>query len=260
MHTSNNQLSDELAKYGDASYFQIGSTAASSSEQCLVVPVPLRLDYSSALGTDVPSGGPGAIARRILDVLLSLALVIVLLPVMLLICLAIVLTGGGSPVYAHRRICKHGRPFPCYKFRSMRPGADGRLATMLADNPALRAEWARDFKLSNDPRVTKVGQFLRVTSLDELPQLINVLRGDMSLIGPRPIIDAELARYGRFAYCYLNLKPGLSGLWQVIGRSKTTYSRRVAADLLYYRKRSVVLDCRILLATVPAVLLGKGAC
>jgi lipopolysaccharide/colanic/teichoic acid biosynthesis glycosyltransferase len=139
-------------------------------------------------------------------------------------------------------------------------GAEQRLAELLAGDPELCKQWAEDHKLERDPRVTRLGQFLRNSSLDELPQLFNVLNGDMSLVGPRPIVEAELARYGRFAAFYLSVKPGLTGLWQVTGRNHTSYRRRVATDVAYVRSKSIMLDCRILLATIPAVLTGKGSC
>lgn len=199
-------------------------------------------------------------ARRAIDIVASLCLIVLLMPVLLLIALLVMLTDPGAPIFRHKRVGVGGKTYGCLKFRSMRTGAERRLVQLLEKDPALRAEWLRDFKLSNDPRVTPIGRLLRYTSLDELPQLFNVLAGSMSLVGPRPIVGEELERYGRFATYYISVKPGLTGLWQVTGRSSVSYRRRVAADVLYVRSRSYALDFRILLMTVPAVLLAKGSC
>jgi lipopolysaccharide/colanic/teichoic acid biosynthesis glycosyltransferase len=137
--------------------------------------------------------------------------------------------------------------------------AEQRLAALLAQDPLARAEWERDHKLRNDPRVTRLGVFLRKTSLDELPQLFNVLRGEMSLVGPRPIVDAEVAKYGRRFANYCAIKPGITGLWQVSGRNDTSYRARVAMDCVYARQRNVVMDGMIIAATVPAVLMRRGS-
>lgn len=198
-------------------------------------------------------------AYRILEVALSLALLVILAPVLVLIAVAVFAFDPGPVIFAHRRVGRNGATFSCYKFRSMYVGAEQRLEAVLAADPLRRSEWARDQKLTNDPRITGIGALLRVTSLDELPQLINVLKGDMSLVGPRPIVQAEVARYGRFIVAYYSVKPGLTGLWQVTGRSSTTYRRRVATDVLYARSKSVTLDLRILAATVPAVISARGS-
>jgi lipopolysaccharide/colanic/teichoic acid biosynthesis glycosyltransferase len=198
-------------------------------------------------------------AIRVLDVCVSTALLVFLAPLLLLIAVAVFLFDPGPVFFAHRRIGRNGVPFPCYKFRSMYRGAEQRLETVLAADPVRRAEWARDHKLSDDPRITRIGALLRVTSLDELPQLVNVIRGEMTLVGPRPIVQAEVCRYGRFISAYYSVKPGLTGLWQVSGRSSTTYRRRIASDVLYVRSRSIALDLRILAATVPAVISARGS-
>lgn len=216
--------------------------------------------YAKIEPVDADKGGWQPLFYRSTDIAFSLAIIVFLLPVMILIVVAVAVTSVGSPIFAHRRIGQHGQTFDCYKFRSMYSGAEQRLARLLAEQPALREEWQRDHKLSRDPRITPLGHFLRVSSLDELPQLFNVLLGQMSLVGPRPIVQAELARYGRFSGSYLAVKPGLTGLWQVSGRSQTSYRRRVATDRLYARKKCIAFDCRIMLATVPAVLFQKGAC
>jgi exopolysaccharide production protein ExoY len=166
---------------------------------------------------------------------------------------------GGPVVFAHRRIGRDGRHFRCLKFRSMAVDAEERLAELLARDPQARDEWERDHKLRNDPRVTKLGAFLRKSSLDELPQLVNVLKGEMSLVGPRPIVDAEAPKYGRRFRHYCAVKPGITGLWQVSGRNDTSYRARVAMDCVYAARRNALLDARIMLATIPAVLLSRGS-
>ena len=189
----------------------------------------------------------------------ALVALVILAPVMLWVAAAIYLQDGGPVVFAHRRLGKGGRYFYCLKFRSMAADAEQRLADLLASDPVARAEWEKDHKLRNDPRVTKLGAFLRKTSLDELPQLFNVLRGEMSLVGPRPIVEAEIAKYGRRFKHYCDVKPGITGLWQVSGRNDTTYRARVAMDCVYAARRNVWMDFGILAATAPAVLLRRGS-
>jgi lipopolysaccharide/colanic/teichoic acid biosynthesis glycosyltransferase len=199
-------------------------------------------------------------AKRVLDVTAAGALLVLILPVMLGIAVALRLSGGPA-MFGQMRVGQGGTPFRCLKFRSMVPDAEARLAEHLRDNPAAAAEWAERRKLRNDPRVTRFGAFLRATSLDELPQLLNVLRGEMSLVGPRPVVAAELeAHYGPAGTAaYIACRPGVTGLWQVSGRSDTSYAKRVALDMRYVRHWSLALDLRILLATVPAVLRRRGA-
>jgi undecaprenyl-phosphate galactose phosphotransferase len=173
---------------------------------------------------------------------------------------AAILFLDGRPVFFfQRRIGMHGRPFPCLKFRTMVPDAEVRLQALLESDPAARAEWQRDRKLRNDPRVSRVGAWLRRTSLDELPQLFNVIRGEMSLIGPRPVVEEELRRYGPRAVFYLKTRPGLSGLWQVSGRNDLDYGHRVQLDCQYVRNWSPWWDVALLLATVRAVFTRRGA-
>jgi lipopolysaccharide/colanic/teichoic acid biosynthesis glycosyltransferase len=194
-----------------------------------------------------------------MNMALALLALVFLLPVMLLVALAVYCQDGGPILFAHRRIGLNGRTFPCLKFRSMAVDAEQRLAALLVSDPAARAEWERDHKLRQDPRVTPLGAFLRKTSLDELPQLFNVLRGEMSLVGPRPIVEAEVVKYGRRFRSYCAVKPGITGLWQVSGRNDTSYRTRVALDCVYARRRSFSLDAYIIAATVPAVLTRKGS-
>ena len=195
-----------------------------------------------------------------MNIVVALAVVLFLLPVMLLVALAVYAQDGGPILFAHRRIGLNGRYFYCLKFRSMAADAERRLEALLASDPVARAEWRRDHKLRRDPRVTPLGAFLRKSSLDELPQLLNVLRGDMSLVGPRPIVEAEVAKYGRRFRDYCAVKPGITGLWQVSGRSDTSYRTRVALDCFYARRRNVGLDAYIIACTVPAVLTRRGSC
>jgi lipopolysaccharide/colanic/teichoic acid biosynthesis glycosyltransferase len=194
-----------------------------------------------------------------MNVALAVVAVIFLAPVMVTVALAVFLQDGGPVVFAHRRIGRGGRYFYCLKFRSMAIDAEQRLAELLANDPVARAEWEKDHKLRNDPRVTRLGAFLRKTSLDELPQLFNVLRGEMSLVGPRPIVDAEIPKYGRRFVSYCAVKPGITGLWQVSGRNDTSYRSRVAMDCLYAKQRNVLMDGFIIAATVPAVLMRRGS-
>ena len=182
-----------------------------------------------------------------------------LAPLMLLVAIAVFAHDGGPVVFAHRRIGRQGRTFPCLKFRSMAMDAEARLAELLRSDPDARAEWERDHKLRDDPRVTKLGVFLRKTSLDELPQLFNVLRGEMSLVGPRPIVEGEICKYGRRFSYYCSVKPGITGIWQVSGRNDTTYRARVAMDCIYAQRRNLGLDLTVLFLTVPAVLARRGS-
>lgn len=264
MHTTDHDLAARRIDAIETGAFGVAFSTSSLPEQALILPVrpttSAPVTCASAEPTRFDPGGLHLFVYRTLDIAISLAMIVLLLPVMILIMVAVTVTSAGPPIFAHRRIGQHGHTFDCYKFRSMYSGAEHHLARLLAEQPALRQEWQRDHKLTNDPRVTAFGHFLRVNSLDELPQLFNVLLGQMSLVGPRPVVEAELARYGRFSGSYLAVKPGLTGLWQVSGRSETSYRRRVATDHLYARKKSIMFDCRIMLATIPAVLLHKGAC
>mgnify|MGYP000863594236 CR=1 FL=1 len=197
--------------------------------------------------------------KTMFDYILTLVGTICISPILLLIAAWIYYDSPGPVIFKHIRIGKNGKPFPCYKFRSMCVDAKEKLAELLANDPAAREEWERDFKLKNDPRITKSGAFLRKTSLDELPQIFNVLKGEMSLVGPRPIIQEELERYGEFVQDYLMVKPGITGMWQVNGRSDTTYDERVQMDVWYVRNWSVWLDVMLLWRTVKAVFKCEGA-
>jgi Undecaprenyl-phosphate galactose phosphotransferase WbaP len=196
--------------------------------------------------------------KRAVDILGTLMITAFLAP--LILTIAVVLWVQGGPIiYKHRRIGRDGRTFECMKFRTMVPNAEQVLRNLLEAHPELKVEWVRDHKLRNDPRVTGIGCFLRRTSLDELPQLLNVLRGEMSLVGPRPIVREELLRYGRNVRDYIAAKPGITGLWQVMGRNDTDYRRRVVLDTYYVRNQSLLLDVYILLKTTGVVLRRSGA-
>jgi lipopolysaccharide/colanic/teichoic acid biosynthesis glycosyltransferase len=197
--------------------------------------------------------------KRALDILGASTLLLLCWPVFAGIALA-VRADGGPAFYAHERVGRGGRRFGCLKFRSMVTDSAERLAALLASDPAARAEWEATRKLKQDPRVTWIGRLLRASSLDELPQLINVLRGEMSLVGPRPVIQAELsAHYGAAAEHYLSVRPGITGLWQISGRNDTTYAERVALDVRYAVNPSLLADVVILLRTPAAVLARRGA-
>jgi Undecaprenyl-phosphate galactose phosphotransferase WbaP len=197
--------------------------------------------------------------KRTIDLVLTTACGIVLAPIMLLVALAIKIDSPGPIVYGHRRIGRGGREFQAWKFRSMVANADVILKKYLDDNPLLRDEWERTQKLKSDPRVTALGRFLRRCSLDELPQLWNVLRGDMSLVGPRPIVRDEIKHYGLDFETYTYVQSGLTGLWQVSGRSETSYQQRVDFDRFYVQNWSVWLDLCILFRTIGTVLSRAGA-
>jgi len=195
---------------------------------------------------------------RGLDISLSLIALIFVLPVMLLIIIAIFAEDRGPIFFAHRRVGFRGQIFPCYKFRSMVPDSGALLEHVLAADPHARLEWAGCQKLRRDPRITRVGAFVRKTSLDELPQLINVLLGHMSLVGPRPIVVEEVPRYGRYFSAYCAQRPGITGLWQISGRNHTSYRRRVAIDTFFSRSLSVQLYLYVLMMTPRAVVSARG--
>jgi exopolysaccharide production protein ExoY len=201
----------------------------------------------------------GGTSKRVLDASLAFLALLALLPVMLGIAFLIRQGGSGPVFFGHVRIGHAGRSYRCWKFRTMVPDGAAVLARHLERDPHARAEWEATAKLRNDPRVTPLGRVLRRTSLDELPQLFNVMVGEMSLVGPRPVVAAELSRYGAAAEDYLAARPGLTGLWQISGRSDTGYDERVALDSAYVRGWSLLQDIRIMLKTVPVVLKTGGA-
>ena len=197
--------------------------------------------------------------KRIFDIVATVCGGILILPILGIIAILIYLDSPGPIVFGHKRVGQGGKSFSCYKFRSMVPNAQEALEQYLKDNLAAREEWERDFKLKDDPRVTRIGKFLRKTSLDELPQLWNVLVGDMSLVGPRPIVRDEIVKYGDYINDFYLVPPGITGVWQVSGRSDTTYEERVLMDSWYVHNWSVWIDIVYLLKTVLTVAKSKGA-
>ena len=192
--------------------------------------------------------------KRLCDLAIAAGGLLVLFPILIAVTLFLKLFDGGKVFLSHTRVGLRGRPFPCFKFRTMVPDAEERLRQILASDPAMADQWRSERKFKHDPRVTTAGHFLRKTSLDEVPQLINVLRGDMSCVGPRPITAEEYTRYAEASEDYADVRPGLTGLWQVCGRSNRSYAERIALDRLYVQAWSFTLDVAILLRTIPTVL------
>ncbi len=197
--------------------------------------------------------------KWLLDVIGAVTGIFLFLPLYLLLSLLIYLDSPGPILFSHRRVGRGGREFPCYKFRTMVPNAHAELQKYLANHPECLQEWEDNYKLKDDPRITRLGRFLRKTSLDELPQFLNVLKGEMSLVGPRPIVREEVVKYGQYIEDFYLVKPGITGLWQVSGRNDIAYEDRVRMDSWYVRNWSVWLDLVILLKTLRYVLMGKGA-
>jgi Undecaprenyl-phosphate galactose phosphotransferase WbaP len=224
------------------------------------VPVQtIQQTSTQAIGLERDRKALFPIAKRALDIIGAGVGLVLLAPFFLFVAL-MVRADGGPAFFAHQRVGRGGKLFGCLKFRSMVIDSQARLEALLANDPAARAEWEATRKLKNDPRITRIGRFLRSTSLDELPQLINVLRGEMSLVGPRPVQEAEIDRYyGASAAHYMAVRPGITGLWQVSGRSETSYESRVALDVSYVSRPSLLADISILLRTPVAVLSRRGA-
>lgn len=198
------------------------------------------------------------LVKRLFDILVSGLSLIVFSPIFLLIAILIRSDSKGKAFYKHQRIGKNGETIYLYKFRSMYSDSNERLEEMLK-NPEIRREWEENFKLENDPRITRVGKILRKTSLDELPQLINILRGDMSIVGPRPVIENELEKYGEDKKKFLSVTPGLTGWWACNGRSCTSYEDRKKLELYYVEHRGIFLDLKIMFKTFISVIKGNGA-
>ncbi|MEK1893583.1 MAG: sugar transferase [Rhizobium sp.] len=209
--------------------------------------------------TDAVKNGASAACKYAIDASLAAVGLLVLSPMILMI-IAILLVLQGRPIFiAHRRIGKNGVMFPCLKFRTMVRDADEVLARHLAANPHLEEEWNTTRKLRNDPRITPFGALLRKSSIDEIPQLLNVVQGRMSLVGPRPIVASEAELYGVHFADYIRVRPGLTGLWQVSGRSDTSYRERVQLDVRYVREKTIAGDLSIMMKTIPAVLRSRGS-
>ena len=199
-------------------------------------------------------------AKRLFDIFFSSIVLICFLPLILFILIAIVSTSSGKAIYYQERIGRGGIPFRCYKFRTMFADADARLKDILRNDDALRAEWDRSHKLKNDPRITTIGRFLRSTSLDELPQFWNVLKGDLSVVGPRPVVQVEIDKhFGSKACKIFSIRPGITGLWQISGRSDTSYAQRISLDERYVETRTFLLDLKIIVQTIPSMIFRRGA-
>ena len=223
-----------------------------------------QVETVTRYGFSAPSSGAipftpriSALAKAGFDFAVALLLLPILAPIIAVLYL-MTRRDGGAGFYGHVRVCRNGRLFRCWKIRTMVPDSAAVLERHLAENPDAAAEWARDYKLTDDPRITRLGAFLRRTSLDELPQIWNVLRGEMSFVGPRPITPEELAKYRGYEWCYLTLKPGITGLWQVSGRNDVDYDTRVRLDADYRKNRSFLGDVSIMFRTVGAVLGSTG--
>ncbi len=209
--------------------------------------------------SDTASAALGGRVKRTFDILAAAFALTFLLPLFALVAVAVKLSSRGDVLYGHVRIGHAGREFRCWKFRTMVSDGDAVLERYLADHPDERDEWVKNRKLRNDPRVTRIGAVLRAYSVDELPQIINVLAGEMSLVGPRPVVQDELEMYGPAASHYLGTRPGITGLWQVSGRSDTSYEQRITFDTNYVLNWSLIGDFAIMFRTIPAVLSSKGS-
>lgn len=194
--------------------------------------------------------------KRIVDIVLGCIGLVLLSPVFLILAICIKIDSKGPVIFAHKRIGKNGKEFNMYKFRSMYENAEEMIENFSEEQ---KREWQENFKLENDPRITRVGKFLRKTSLDELPQIINIIKGDLSIIGPRPIVDEELEKYGKNKDKFLSITPGLTGYWQANGRSNTTYEERMQMELYYIDNQSLLLDIKIFFKTIVSVIKKEGA-
>jgi exopolysaccharide production protein ExoY len=227
----------------------------------LTLPGMVQIPLATGKTASPPTSGAarrarpvGGTVKRAMDIAIASVALVIAAPIMLMVAALIRITMGGPVIFGQQRLGFNGRVFTCYKFRSMAVDAQQLLRQHLATNPDAAREWAETQKLRDDPRISRLGHILRKSSLDELPQLFNVLRGEMSLIGPRPIVVDEIWRYGRNAHVYFSARPGVTGMWQVSGRNRVSYAARVARDRYYVCKWSLWLDVVVLLKTIPAVL------
>lgn len=200
----------------------------------------------------------GELFKRLFDILFSLSVLILFAPVYLLLAFSIALSSSGPIFYVQERVGKNRKRFYCLKFRTMVENADDILLEIMENSPHLRQEFEDNFKLKQDPRITGIGRFLRMTSLDEFPQFWNVLKGDMSVVGPRPLVEEELPRYGRHINKILTIRPGITGLWQVSGRNDIPYPRRVQIDLYYANDKNLWMDMWIIFKTIGVVIFPKN--
>lgn len=245
-----------------ASFDSTGEAFVDTPEDAAPTPLgTLGLDgnrFTPLVATTLQVPRPALVCKRIIDILGSLLLLALLSPLFIATAIAVAMS-GRQVLFSQPRVGQYGRSFRCYKFRSMVIDAERRLETLLETDPPLRTEWQQTQKLKRDPRITRVGAFIRRASIDELPQLWNVLRGDMSLVGPRPMLLNQYLLYGRAAKWYASMRPGITGLWQVTSRGDGDFRRRVALDCHYVRSYRLYHDFAILLKTVHTVLSGRGA-
>jgi Undecaprenyl-phosphate galactose phosphotransferase WbaP len=206
----------------------------------------------------IPARNSLSLGKRTFDIIFSASVLVLLLPVYLVVALLIYICSPGPIFYAQERVGRDYKTFQCYKFRTMVQDADRVLHELLDRNPAMRHEFHETFKLKHDPRITWIGRFLRLTSLDEFPQFWNVLKGDMSIVGPRPLVPEELPRYGRHIDKVLTVRPGLTGVWQVSGRNDIPYEKRVKIDVYYVNFRSIWLDLGVVLKTIGVIVFPKN--
>ncbi len=199
-------------------------------------------------------------SKRIFDILFSGLVIVLLSPIFLSLALISILSTSSSPIYCQKRVGRGGKLFTCYKFRTMRRGADQELEELLQRDPALKEEWLATRKLRRDPRITRLGRFLRQSSLDELPQFFNVLKGDLSVVGPRAVVPDEIESHvQKNAKEILKIRPGVTGLWQVSGRSDLSYHGRISFDMAYLERRNLLMDLKIVFKTVPLLFNWRGA-
>lgn len=199
------------------------------------------------------------VGKRLFDIFLATLTLPLALPFLGILAILIKLSSKGPVIYRSKRIGKDGKYFDCLKLRTMYSDADQKLNALLEKSPEMRGEWERDQKLKSDPRVTKIGKFIRMLSLDEIPQIFNVFKGEMSLVGPRPIVRSEVAKYGESFEYYCSVRPGITGIWQTNGRNDTSYESRVRMDVLYAKSNNFIMDLIILYKTIPAAITKKGA-
>lgn len=251
-------------RYGGAPRCSAGDTLPAAQQrpdpafEDNVAGIPTAFD-PVRIGQLADQATAAALGKRVFDICFAVSFLVVALPFLLLLFICLQVDSPGRPFFVQRRIGRGGVPFPCIKLRTMRVDAEVVLARLLDTCPHARAEWAADQKLRNDPRVSRLGRIVRLLSLDEIPQLINVLRGEMSVVGPRPIVSAEIPRYGSAFADYCSVRPGLTGLWQVSGRNDVSYDRRVALDQEYCRRASFWFDLALVLRTIPAVVGARGS-
>lgn len=241
---------------------QRGHVASQAYQAAAIAAERTAVDHITGLDADPPadvSSYAHSDLKRLFDIVVSGAILLAVAPLLGLIALLVWIEDGKSAVFAHKRVGVGGRMFRCLKFRTMAVDAEARLKEILARDPDAREYWRLYQKIPNDPRVTRIGRILRRTSLDELPQFVNVLLGDMSLVGPRPVTEGELSKYGADRSYYLAVRPGLTGPWQLSGRSRTTFSERVRLDVGYVRDAGIARDARMVLATFGVFVRDNGA-